>query len=70
MWTVKFWKASVERSVKTFAQTVIAVLGGGQLDIVKVDLAAAVSLGLGAALLSILTSLASAKLTDGDPSLV
>lgn len=70
MWSIGFWKLAVERAVKTFAQTFIAVLGGGAVNVVDADLGAAVGVSAGAALLSVLTSLASAKITNGDPSLV
>lgn len=70
MWTVDFWKAAIERSIKTFAQTFLAVLGSGQVNLIEADLGAAAGVAGGAALLSILTSLGSAKLTNGDPSLV
>lgn len=70
MWSVKFWKLAIERAVKTFAQSLLAVLGGGSLNLISVDAEAALGISVGAALLSVLTSLASAKFTDGDPSLV
>lgn len=70
MWTIAFWKSAVERAVKTFAQTFLAVVGADQMDISQIDTAATLSIALGAAILSLLTSLGSAKLTDGDPSLV
>lgn len=70
MWSIGFWKSAVERAVKTFAQAFVAVLGGGAVNVVDADLKAAFGVAAGAALLSVLTSLASAKITNGDPSLV
>ena len=66
MFTQAFWKATVERLVKTIAQTAVAVLTATEVfdlfsvddwqDIAKVSLVA----GLG----SLLTSLAATSLTD------
>ena len=57
----QFWLAVFERAVKTFAQTLIAVLGVGVLDILKTDWVQSLSISAGAALLSVLTSIASAE---------
>lgn len=63
--TKKFLLAVVERAVKTFAQTLIATMGvdaaGANLDSVKI--------AAYAALLSVLTSIASAKFGAHGPSL-
>ena len=69
MFTTAFWKASFERAVKTFAQSLVAVglvEAGGLLDVGwKGALSAA---GL-AAVISVLTSVGSAGATGGGPSL-
>jgi len=71
MWTSKFWKESTERAVKTFAQTLVALLGAGSLNVLEVDWAQAIGVSVGAGLLSILTSLGSSKVSKEDsPSLV
>jgi hypothetical protein len=71
MWTKKFWKSATERSIKTLAQSLIALLTAGSANLLEVDWAAALGVSLGAALLSLLTSLGSAGVTKTDsPSLV
>jgi ABC-type lipoprotein release transport system permease subunit len=52
-------KDLVERAVKTAAQTALTVLGADQLNLLNVDWETVVGLSGGAALLSVLTSLAS-----------
>lgn len=61
MTTVTFWKAAGERAVKTFAQTLIAVLTASSLplDILNVDWQGALGVAAGATFLSVMTSLAS-----------
>ena len=69
MWNKTFWKAVVERALKTFAQAAGALLlaaGTGLLDTDWVGVASASGM---AALLSVLTSIATAAMTDGTPSL-
>ena len=70
MWTSSFWKATAERAVKTFAQTLVAsgiVVGVAGWDKWQAALIAA---GI-AALLSVVTSVASVGIGEkGTPSLV
>jgi len=70
MWTSSFWKATAERAIKTFAQTLVAsgiVVGVAGWDKWQAALIAA---GI-AALLSVVTSVASISIGDkGSPSLV
>lgn len=59
MYTVKFWKAVGERSVKTFAQTMVAAMGVTSTGLVDgLDWTDMGSLALAAAVASVLTSLA------------
>ena len=67
--TSKFLAATAERAVKTFAQTLLALIGANQADILSVDNLAAVKVAGGAALLSVLTSFASSKIGVAGPSL-
>lgn len=76
MMTVRFWKQTAERAVKSFAQGVIATwLGVGQVMGVD-EVASLFTLkpwagGLATAVLSVLTSMASSRVgDDGDPSLL
>lgn len=70
MFTVPFWKAAAERAVKTFAQTLVVLLGASAVDILAVDWPQALSLAAGAAVVSVLTSIASDAATAQDgPSL-
>lgn len=73
MWTATFWKATAERAVKTLAQTMLAlwVVGDGMLNVFEVDWANSFGVGLGALVVSLLTSLLSASVgPSGSPSLV
>ena len=72
MFTTTFWKGAVERAVKSAAQAVVLAVGGdAALDLWQVDVAAVTGIAAGAAVLSLLTSLASgAAGPKGSPSLV
>ncbi|MGQ4537925.1 holin [Dermabacteraceae bacterium P7074] len=65
-----FWVAVAERAVKTFAQALGALIGAGGIGLFEVDWAQALSVAGMAALVSVLTSLASAKVGLPGPSLV
>lgn len=54
----EFWSYSGERAVKTFAQAALAYLGTGTVGILTIDWVGMLSVSAGAALLSILTSIA------------
>jgi hypothetical protein len=64
-----FIRAAAERAIKTFAQTLVAVLGIGLTDVLAVDWKAALSASAAAALLSILSSIGSDWATGNGPSL-
>jgi len=71
MATSGFWASAFERAGKTFAQTALVLLGAGPLDILHIAWQSTLSLSAGAALISILTSLASSQTgVKGTPSLV
>jgi len=69
--TRAFWLAVVERAGKTAAQTAVALLAADGVDLLALDWrAAGVTVG-GAAVLSVLTSVASLTVgPPGSPSLV
>ena len=52
-----FWQYAGERAVKTFAQAALAFLGGGTVGLFSIDWYSLISVSLGAAFLSILTSI-------------
>lgn len=58
MHTARFWTVTLDRAIRTAAQTAVALLGAGQVDVLTVDWGQVASLSAGAALLSVLTSVA------------
>ena len=72
MFTKEFWLEAAERAVKTFAKTFLAMVSAvAVFDVFSADWLTLVGVSLGAAVLSILTSLVSAEIGDyGKPSLV
>lgn len=68
--TPAFWTAAAERSFKTFAQTAVALLGVDTFGLLDVDWTTTASAAGLAALISLLTSIATAGVrSDGSPSL-
>lgn len=70
MFTKKFLKDTAERAVKTFAQSMAAVLTAGVTGVLDVDWINALSVSLLAALVSVLTSLGSGYVGDNSASAV
>lgn len=64
MLTAAFWTGLTDRAVKSFAQALILLWGADGLNILQIDWPAALGLGGGAALLSVLTSIVSAPAGD------
>jgi hypothetical protein len=65
MWTRKFWMDAAERAAKSAAQAALLYFGGDQVfDAWQAHWAGAGAVALGAAVLSVLTSLVSAKVGD------
>lgn len=69
MWTITFWKAVFERAFKTFCQGAAALLIGEGIGIADVNWLSVLSIAGLAAVISVLTSVGTAGLTDGSPSL-
>jgi hypothetical protein len=76
MFTIEFWKAAVERAIKTAAQAAILVILGGvvtdnaQVNAFEVNWQIVLGFALGGAILSVLFSLASGLVGNkGMPSL-
>ena len=66
---LSYLKALLERAVKTFCQALVALLGAGAVDLLSVPWPAALATAAGAALVSVLTSIASAGFGNDGPSL-
>lgn len=54
----EFWKACGIRALKTFCQTAVSAIGGGAVGIIDVDWLGILSVSATAAVLSVLTSIA------------
>lgn len=61
MFSLQFWSYSGERAIKTFAQAALAYVGTGTIGVLTIDWVGLFSVSAGAALLSILTSVATLK---------
>lgn len=70
MFEKKFLIASGERALKTFFQTLVALLGTDATGLVNVDILASLQIALYASVLSVLSSFASASIGKPGPSLV
>lgn len=66
MLTLTFWQCTAERAVKTFCQSLVAVLGAGSVGLLNVPWLTSVSTAGLAALLSVLTSVGSSPLGKPD----
>ncbi len=69
MTTPAFWKATGERAVKTAAQVVLTLVGADLVNAFSLPWTEVAGVGLGAALVSVLTSLASSQVGLAGPSL-
>lgn len=73
MFTLAFWKAAAERAAKTAAQVALLKFGADTItagfDVLAADWLGVGSFALGGVVLSVLSSIVSAKATDGSPSL-
>lgn len=65
--TRAFWRGAFERALKTFAQSLLAVIGVGGLGVLDVDWIGALSVAAVATLASLLTSIGNAEFTAGVP---
>ncbi len=67
----RFWISALERSVKTAAQTAVALIGAEAFDVLTADWQELAAVSAGAAFVSVLTSVASANIGEqGTPSAV
>lgn len=58
IFTKEFWKATVTRAVRTFAQGMLGAIGTGVVGIIDVNWLQAASLGAGSAVVSVIMSVA------------
>ncbi|GGT74464.1 holin [Streptomyces atratus] len=65
MFTSAFWLATAERAVRTAAQTLVATLGLDTVGVLDVDWGQGLSLAGSAALLAVLTAIATSGRGDG-----
>lgn len=70
MFTKTFWKDTAERAVKTFAQSMVAVMTAGATGVFDVDWVNALSVSLLATLVSVLTSIGSGTVGDQSASML
>ena len=69
MYSTNFLVAAAERAIKTFAQTLLATVGADAAGVFTASTLDAVTVAAGAALISVLTSFASASTGRTGPSL-
>ena len=55
------WVDTVDRAVKTWAATAVSLVGSNALDVTSVDWFQLLNISAGAALVSVLTSIATAR---------
>lgn len=64
MFTALFWLATLERAVKTAAQSAILVFGADQINALQADWQSVLGFAAGGFVLSVLTSLGSQAITS------
>ncbi|MFI1830669.1 holin [Streptomyces sp. NPDC020412] len=65
MFTAAFWRATGERAIRTAAQATIGAISADQLGLLDVDWGQAASVGGLAAVLAVLTAIATSGGTEG-----
>lgn len=68
IWSLAFWKATAERSIATAAQSGLAYLGMGVINVLEVSWPAFGGIAAGGAVFSVLKSLAVNAVTKTGPS--
>lgn len=66
----RFWSSSIERAVKTIAQTAVATITANATGLLDADWTTTASVAGLAGLVSLLTSIGSGYVGDDSPSLV
>ena len=57
MWTARFWRDAAERTIRTMAQTLLALLGNQAVNVVALDWGQMLSVTVGAGLVCVLTAI-------------
>ena len=65
MFSKRFWRDATERALRTFAQSALATIGVGAVNVLNVDWQGVLGVGAGGAVISLLMSLGSERF--GDP---
>lgn len=68
MWTWRFWKAAIEQAIKAFASALLSlwIVGGVVFNITAVDWSNSLGIAGGAFIVSLLLSIVSLGLGNGD----
>lgn len=66
--SIPFWNATIERAIRTFAQTLAALIGAGAINVIDIDWPANLGIAATAALLSVLTSIAASGVGEPGPA--
>ena len=69
MFSTAFWSATAERALKTLAQTLVALIGANAVSVMELDWTQMLGVAGTATILSVLSSVASAKFGNSGPSL-
>ena len=64
MWSTKFWRDAGERTVRTMAQTLLALLGNQVVNVVALDWGQIMSITVGAGVVCVLTALVATGVGD------
>lgn len=64
LYSLAFWRDATERALKTAAQSAVIALGGDAFNVWAVDWSGVSGVSLGGAVLSVLTSVASAGIAN------
>lgn len=70
LWSIAFWRGAAERALKTFAQSLVAVIGVDAVGLLDVDWLGALSAATLATVISVLTSIGNADFTSGQTPVV
>ena len=64
MWSGKFWRDATERTVRTMAQTLLALLGNQAVNVVALDWGQMLSITVGAGVVCVLTAIVATGMGD------